>query len=75
MAHTGTAVGGFGKKARADYSLILALPSDLLVILAEMLGNPLALLCSKAHLSKAFHAAACDALAILKHVDLNKTSH
>ena len=32
---------------------------ELLVILAETLGNPLALLVSKAHLNKAFRAAAC----------------
>ena len=38
---------------RVDGSLILAeFPSELLVHLAETLGNPLALLVSKAHLSK-----------------------
>ena len=49
-----------------DGSLILAeFPSELLVILAETLGNPLALLVSKAHLSRggaagaAVHAGTC----------------
>ena len=42
-----------------DASLILAeFPSELLLRLAEEFGNPLALLVSKAHLSKAFRAAA-----------------
>ena len=42
-----------------DGSLILAqFPSELLLQLAESLGNPLALLVSKAHLSKAFCEAA-----------------
>ena len=35
---------------------LAAFPSDLLLQLAEMLGNPLALLVSKAHLSKALVA-------------------
>jgi len=54
-----------------DGSLTLArFPSELLLHLAEELGNPLALLVSRAHLSKAFHAAARAALAILTHIDL-----
>ena len=48
------------------------LPSDILAILAEMLGNPLALLVSKAHLSKAFCEAARAAQATLTHIDLGK---
>ena len=56
-----------------DGSLILAeFPSELLVILAETLGNPLALLVSKAHLSKAFREAARDALGLLKHACLHE---
>ena len=54
-----------------DGSLTLArFPSELLLHLAEELGNPLVLLVSRAHLSKAFHAAARAALAILTHIDL-----
>ena len=54
-----------------DGSLMLAgFPSELLVILAEKLGNPLALLVSKAHLSKAFCEAARDAQGLLRHIDL-----
>ena len=56
-----------------DGSLILAgFPSELLVHLAETLGNPLALLVSKAHLSKAFREAARDAQGLLRHIDLNE---
>ena len=56
-----------------DGSLILArFPSELLLHLAEECGNPLALLISKAHLSKAFSAAARAALAILTHIDLRE---
>ena len=54
-----------------DGSLILAkFPSEILVQLAETLGNPLALLVSKAHLSKAFCEAARAARATLTHIDL-----
>ena len=81
MAHTpdehepGTAVGGLGQDAQVDGSLILAnFPSELLVILAETLGNPLTLLVANAHLSKPFHAAACAALAILEDADLSEFS-
>ena len=71
----GTAVGGFGEEDPVDGSVILAnFPVELLVILAETLGNPLALLVSKAHLSKAFRAAACAAQATLKHADLREWS-
>ena len=56
----GTAVGGFGEEDPVDGSPILAeLPSELLVLVAQTLGNLLALLVSKAHLNKAFRAAAC----------------
>ena len=56
-----------------DGSLMLAkFPSELLLQLAETLGNPLALLVSKAHLSKAFREAARDALGLLKHACLHK---
>ena len=59
--------------APVDGSLTLAgFPSELLVILAETLGNPLVLLGSKAHLSKAFHEAARAAQASLKHADLGE---
>ena len=78
MPHTpeergpGTAVGGFGEDARVDVSLILAeFPLDILLVLAETLGNPLGLLVSKAHLSKSFRAAARTALAILERADLS----
>ena len=55
------------------HALILAgFPSELLVHLAETLGNPLALLVSKAHLSKAFREAARAAQATLRHADLCK---
>ena len=61
---------------RVDGSLILAeFPSELLVHLAETLGNPLALLVSKAHLSKAFREAARAAQATLKHADLREWAH
>ena len=54
-----------------DGSLILVgFPSELLVQLVESLGNPLALLVSKAHLSKAFCEAARNAQATLTHADL-----
>ena len=56
-----------------DGSLMLAgFPSELLVILAEKLGNPLALLVSKAHLSKAFREAARNAQGLLKQADLRE---
>ena len=56
-----------------DLGLKLAgLPSELLVILAVTLENPLALLVSKAHLSKAFCEAARDAQEYLTHIDLRK---
>ena len=54
-----------------DLGLKLAgLPDELLLQLAETLGNPLALLVSKAHLSKAFCEAARNAQGLLKHIDL-----
>ena len=69
----GTDVETDRQENRVDGSLILAgFPSELLVILAEMLGNPLALLVSKAHLSKAFREAARAAQATLRHADLCK---
>ena len=49
-------------------------PCELLVILAEKLGNPLALLVSKAHLSKDFCKAARAAQATLTTVDLHGCS-
>ena len=55
----GTDVETDRQENRVDGSLILAgFPSELLVHLAETLGDPLALLVSKAHLSKAFCEAA-----------------
>ena len=69
----GTEVETDREEQLVDGSLILAgFPSELLVILAEMLGNPLALLVSKAHLSKAFCEAARAAQATLRHADLCK---
>ena len=57
--------------ALVNGSLILAeFPSEVLVHLAEMLGNPLTLLVSKAHLSKAFREAARAAQATLTHIDI-----
>ena len=56
-----------------DCSLILArFPSELVLHLAEELGSPLALLVSRAHLSKAFRTSARAALAILTHIDLRE---
>jgi hypothetical protein len=49
------------------------LPVELLVFVAGTLGNPLALLVSKAHLSKAFRAAACAAQPTLSHADLRRS--
>ena len=67
----GTDVETDHQDSRLDASLILAdFPSELLLRLAEEFGNPLALLVSKAHLSKAFRAAARAALAILTHANL-----
>ena len=69
----GTDVETDRQENRVDGSLTLAeFPSELLVILAVTLGNPLALLVSKAHLSKAFCEAARAAQATLKHADLRK---
>ena len=56
-----------------DIGLKLAeLPGDILLQLAETLGNPLALLVSKAHLSKAFREAARNAQGLLKHAGLHR---
>ena len=58
-----------------DGSLLLAeFDPELLVVLAETLGNPLALLISKAHLSKAFRKAARNAQGLLKQAELHKWS-
>ena len=59
--------------AAAGSSCMLKLedfPSELLVKVAETLGNPLALLVSKAHLSKAFCKAARAAQATLTTLNL-----
>ena len=74
-----TAVGGFGDNARVDGVLNLAdLPGEILVeilvIVATMFGNPLALLVSKAHLSKSFRSATRVALAMLKRADFREWS-
>ena len=45
----------------------------ILVLLAETLGNPLELLVSKAHLSKAFREAAHAALRHLKDIDFRQS--
>ena len=67
----GTDVGCDGEEV--DIGLKLAeLPGEILLQLAETLGNPLALLVSKAHLSKAFCEAARAAQATLTHIDLGK---
>ena len=50
----------------------VGLPGEILVQLAETLGNPLALLVSKAHLSKAFCEAARNAQALLKQLNLRE---
>ena len=56
-----------------DGSLALAgFDPELLLQLAETIGNPLVLLVSKAHLSKAFLKAAQNAQGLLKHVDLRE---
>ena len=61
-------MSGYGA---VDIGLKLAgLPGEILVQLAETLGNPLALLVSKAHLSKAFCEAARNAQGLLKQADL-----
>ena len=58
-----------------DIGLKLAgLPGEILVQLAETLGNPLALLVSKAHLSKAFCEAARNAQGLLEQADLREWS-
>ena len=65
----GTDVGCDGEEV--DIGLKLAgLPGEILVQLAETLGNPLALLVSKAHLSKAFCEAARNAQGLLSQADL-----
>ena len=69
-ADVGVDVGDDGQEV-VDCSLVLAgFDPELLLQLAEMLGNPLALLVSKAHLSKAFCEAARNAQGLLKHIDL-----
>ena len=69
----GTEVETDRQERLVDGSLLLAgFPSELLLQLAESLGNPLALLVSKAHLSKAFCEAARDAQGLLTRVDLRK---
>ena len=69
----GTDVENDRQERLVDGSLLLAgFPSELLVILAEKLGNPLALLVSKAHLSKAFCEAARNAQALLKQLNLRE---
>ena len=67
----GTEVETDRQERLVDGSLLLAgFPSELLVILAETHGNPLALLVSKAHLSKGFCRAARNAQGLLRHIDL-----
>ena len=69
----GTEVETDRQERLVDGSLLLAgFPSELLLQLAESLGNPLALLVSKAHLSKAFCEAARAAQATLAHADIHK---
>ena len=64
-------VGRVRRESFVDVGLLLAeFPSELLVILAETHGNPLALLVSKAHLSKGFCRAARNAQGLLRHIDL-----
>ena len=70
---TCTDAGHISEEGPIDLGLKLAeFPSDLLVFLAETLGNPLALLVSKAHLSKSFCEAARAAQGLLTRVDLCK---
>ena len=65
---------GCGAK-EVDIGLKLAeLPGEILLQLAETLGNPLALLVSKAHLSKAFCEAARYAQGLLEQADLREWS-
>ena len=67
----GTDVETDCEETLADGSLLIAgLPREILVQLAETLGNPLVLLVSKAHLSKAFREAARAAQATLTHIDI-----
>ena len=64
-------VGPDGQDILVDGSLVLAeFDPELLLQIAETLGNPLALLVSKAHLSKAFSEAARNAQGLLKQVNL-----
>ena len=64
---------GVSEHVLVDLGLKLAeLPDELLLQLAETHGNPLALLVSKAHLSKTFLKAAQNAQGLLKHVDLRE---
>ena len=67
----GTDVETDCEETLVDGSLLIAgLPREILVQLAETLGNPLALLVSKAHLSKAFCEAARNAQGLLSQADL-----
>ena len=68
-----TDAGDVSEEGPIDLGLKLAaFPSDLLILLAQTLGNPLELLVAKAHLSKAFCEAARAAQGLLTQVDLSK---
>ena len=69
----GTAIEPDRQESLVGGLLILTeFPSEPVIVRAEALGNLLALLISKAHLSKAFCRAARDAQGLLKHVDLRE---
>ena len=72
MTEHGSSSTGVHQENLVDVSLILKerFSSALLLHLTETIGNPLALLFSKAHLSKAFCEAARAARATLTHIDL-----
>ena len=74
MTEHGSSSTGVHQENLVDVSLILKerFSSALLLHLTETIGNPLALLFSKAHLSKAFCEAAHAAQGGLKHVDFRK---
>ena len=70
-----TDVGSGGQEERIDAGLILAeFDPVLLLRLAELLENPLALLVSKAHLSKGFYKVAHAAQGLLGYAALRKWS-
>ena len=66
-----TSKGGRQTSEKVDVGPIFAeIPSEILLQLAETTGDPMALLVSWAHLSKAFCEAARNAQGLFKHAEL-----